>query len=257
MSVNAAVSEDLTHEQQLDRLRVEVESLRRQLRQAQRLATMGTMTAMVAHEFNNILTPIVNYAQLASENPQFASKAVAKAADGGRRASRICNAILGLSSAGSESPQELPLAEVVEQAVSAMARDPQRDAIQLTIAVPAGLKLRTRSIELQHVLLNLLMNARAAVMERSAPRQIEVSADRKAGRAVIRVSDNGVGIEPENLSKVFEPFFTTRADKQGASQGHGLGLAVCRDIVASLGGAISVHSKPGKGATFTVDLPVT
>ena len=68
----------------------EVEALREQLHRAQRLAAVGTMTAMVAHEFNNILTPIINYAQMARTNPKLTDKAIAKAADGGQRASSIC-----------------------------------------------------------------------------------------------------------------------------------------------------------------------
>ncbi len=244
-----------SHAEQLQRLQGEVEALREQLRRAQRLAAMGTMTAMVAHEFNNILTPIINYAQLAQKNPALSGKAISRAADGGQRATQICKAILDMSRDGLKELQEVDLVELVDQTLSAMARDPRKDGIELLIEAPKTLTIHTRRVEIQQVLLNLLLNARAALLAGTGPKRIGIRLARQASGVSIEVSDTGVGIAPENLQRIFEPFFTTKDSDQDAAKGHGLGLAICKDIIQTLGGQISVQSKPGQGATFSVILP--
>ena len=244
-----------THQQQLTRLNEEVEALRRQLRHAQRLAAVGTMTAMVAHEFNNILTPIVNYARLARSNPGLLDKAIDRAASGGQRAAEICKAILGMTGDAPSEPVEVPVGEVVRESILAMARDPKKDGIELVIDVPAELRVTARPVELQQVLVNLLMNARQAIAQGNSYKRVEIHARRAKAHVEIRVSDTGMGIAPENLEKIFEPFFTTNGRAGGSPEGHGLGLAISRDIVQGMGGEILVESAVGRGSTFTVRLP--
>ncbi len=247
----------LNHDEQLKRLRSEVEALRGQLHEAQRLATVGTMTAMVAHEFNNILTPIINYAQLARTNPSLAAKAISHAAEGGQRAVEICSALLGVTGQPQAEPTDVNLRGLLDETLAAMARAPEKDAIELHADVPDDLTVRTRRVQFQQVLLNLLVNARAAVLER-APRdgrRIDVFARRADDGVRIEVTDNGSGISPDNLPRIFEPFFTTRSDDVPAP-GHGLGLTVCREIVNELGGTITASGAPGEGATFSIRLPL-
>ena len=114
--------------------------------------------------------------------------------------------------------------------------------------------MTTRRSELQQVLLNLVLNARSAVLENSGPRQITISAGRRSRCVAVCVRDNGVGIRPEDIERIFEPFFTTRHSPDEA-KGHGLGLTFCRDVVAAMDGSISVESTPGEGTAFTVRLP--
>jgi len=251
----AVRSDQQTYEAKLQRLEAQVRALQEQLQRAQRLATLGTMTAMVAHEFNNILTPIINYAQLARQNPRMVEKAIARAAEGGRRASDICGAILGLARGQASEPSEVNLSQLIARTLSAMARDPKKDGIDLIVDVPDDLVFRTSPVELQHVVLNLLMNARAAVLSKPAPRIIRLLACRDADRVILSVSDNGPGIAPEHFDHIFEPFFTTKSDSQDLEDGHGLGLALCRQIVEAQGGQIIAQSTPGQGATFTLFLP--
>lgn len=242
-----------SHKEQMARLEAEVQGLREQLRRSQRMATVGTMAAMVAHEFNNILTPIVNYAQMAQTNPTLQPKALAKAADGGQRAAKICNAILKLTH-NDAAASEVMVVDVVNESLSAMARDPGKDGIELVLDIPENLSLSTRPVELQQVLVNLISNARQAVMARGgSAKRIEISASRHKGSVTISVADSGSGIAPENLQKVFEAFYTTR--EGSADCGHGLGLCVCREIITQLGGTINVESVPGSGARFTLRLP--
>ncbi len=248
---NSATTQE-THAEQLARLEHEVDSLRTQLLSAQKLANVGTMTAMVAHEFNNILTPIINYAQMAQKNPKLVAKALTHAANGGTRASVICSALLGVTSdSADEQAEQIVLADLLAVTLEATAREPAKDGIELTIDIPDGLTLTTRPVELQQVLLNLIINARTAMLAGSGPRRLTISANQSNGRTVITVSDTGVGIPPENMEKIFQPFFTTSGD----STGHGLGLAFCRQILESLDGEISVESTPNAGATFTISLP--
>ena len=128
-----------------------------------------------------------------------------------------------------------------------------RDSIDLDIDVPKGLALIAPRVELQQVLLNLILNARDALLARPAPRQMLISFQRLNGDVIVRVGDNSVGIPAENIDRIFEPFFTTHADDD--SDGSGLGLAICHQIIHAIGGTISVESEPSKGATFTVTLP--
>jgi signal transduction histidine kinase len=221
------------------------------LRHAQRLSTVGTMAAMVAHEFNNILTPIVNYAQLAQDGDELMrSKAIAHAYDGANRAATICRALLDVAARGDGQLARANLAELIDNTFSAMARDLAKDGINLVKEIPPKLHVVTRAAELQQVILNLLLNARSAVLAKGRGHSISVWAGHSDGQTLIRVQDTGVGIAPENIRKVFHPFFTTKA-----GHGTGLGLAVCREIVRSLGGRITVRSQLGTGTVFTVALP--
>ena len=161
-------------------LHEEVQSLRRQLLVASRLATLGTMAASVAHEFNNILVPIVGYAQLAEQtlktlNPDLAlvQKAVAKASSGGDKAGRICSAMLGFArdtagdgamNAGQAPDVAADLARVIEDAMAVVARDPNKDGVKVNIDVPPGLWAKIDAIHAEQVVINLVLNAMQALL---------------------------------------------------------------------------------------------
>jgi len=211
---------------------------------------------MVAHEFNNILTTIVSYAQLAKKNPKMVGKALDHAASGGTRAACICGALLGAARGGTDVRRRVVLDELVSETLDAMARRPERDCIEMSIDIPSDLDVVTRPLELQQVLLNLLINARNSVMASEGSRNIEVSASKKQDEVVISISDNGMGIAEDRIGKVFQPFYSTRAGEETANRAHGLGLAFCKRIVGELGGDINVSSVLGKGATFTIHIPV-
>ncbi|MGQ0628847.1 MAG: sensor histidine kinase [Phycisphaerales bacterium] len=149
--------------------------LERQLQHTQRLAALGTIAGLIAHEFNNLLTPVMTYAQLALENPgdqALATKALERAAAGSQRAAEIASAILGFSRDDFDVPRgtssaSADVAAAVRGALSCLARDPVKDGIALDIAIehPATGPLRTamRPVALQQVLLNLILNARRAM----------------------------------------------------------------------------------------------
>ena len=241
-----------SHAEQLRKLQAEVEALRSQLKTAQRLASVGTMAAMVAHEFNNILTPIISYAQLAQRNPAMTEKALARAADGGQQASHICRAMLGMTRGAETEATAVNIRQLVEQTLTAMAREPGKDGIELKIDVPDDMTIAARPVELQQILLNLVANARTALLAVDGPRRIRIHAERDQRHVRLRIADNGKGIPPDVIDRIFLPFFSTKPDPVGDADGHGLGLAVCRDIARLMGGDISVESAPGRGAAFTL-----
>jgi signal transduction histidine kinase len=246
---------------ELDRLRKEVQVLQRRVCQNQRLSSVGTMTAMVVHEFNNILTPIMNYAQLAKNDRRYVSKSLDVTIDGGARAAEICRAILGFSKEATGEGECFTVRDVVNDSLKTMIGDRKHDGIEFSCDIPADIKVVGVKVELQQVIMNLLINARAAVLEidniiKSQRRKIEITAQVKSKRVILRVSDNGIGIPPANLGKIFEPFFTTKTEQSDGLGGSGLGLSICYEIMQSMNGKISVESTPGHGTSFSLDLPV-
>ncbi|MFW6066576.1 MAG: sensor histidine kinase, partial [Planctomycetota bacterium] len=163
-------------------------------------------------------------------------------------------ALLGLTRE-SEQSEQIRVIDLVSETLEAMARPLERDSIELRLNVGDDLTVTTYRVELEHVLLNLLINARKALLRRPSGRRLEISADSDEEGMVILVSDNGPGIPADRIERVFEPFYTSEECEDGEDSGHGLGLAVCRELAQSLGGDISVSSEVGEGTTFRVRLP--
>ena len=240
----------------LEQLAAENEALRHQLRRAQSLATIGTITAMIVHEFNNILTPIMNYARLAGDgDEEMTAKALSKAISGGQQGVDICEALLGLLRDDSSEPTDEPVGDLVRHSLLATGRSLTKDGIDLQLDIPDDLTVRVRPAEFKQVLVNLLLNARAALLEKGRGGQVAVDARREGDHVMMRVTDTGTGIDPANLEQVFEPFFTTKDGRNGTQVGTGLGLALCREILTSMGGEIRVESELGRFTTFHIQLP--
>ena len=145
---------------------------------------------------------------------------------------------------------------LVEEVLLVMARDPQKDGIALRVQVQPDLKVSGDPVQLEQVLLNLLINARQAMLGRGG--SITIKAGEPKARTPIRIQviDTGPGIPEKLLPKIFEPFFTTKGTaKKGEAKGTGLGLAICKEIVEHHKGRIEVQSEVGKGTTFSVVLP--
>jgi len=244
-------------EQQLHTLEAQIGDLRKQLREAQRLAALGTMAAMIAHEFNNLMTPVISYAQYALEKNDdgLMRRAVEKALQQAKRASQMCDRILGVATQQHLGPGPVQIKPLVEETVASLGRDLGKDNIQVRIEIPDDIRVRAHAGHLQQVLLNLILNARQAMLGR--PGILTISAAPVGENQVaIKVKDTGCGIRPEDLDRIFEPFFTTRRHADRPDQrGIGLGLTVCKDLVEEDGGSIEVQSEVNKGTTFTITLP--
>jgi signal transduction histidine kinase len=162
--------------------------------------------------------------------------------------------MLGLAR-GESCFSNVPVQHLVDEVLLVLARDPQKDGIALRVQVQPGLNVHGDPVQLEQVLLNLLINARQAMLG-SRNGSLTIKACRDGEKVKIQIIDTGPGIPPQHLDKIFQPFFTTKRDpRKGEHKGTGLGLAICKDIVEHHDGTIEVTSEVGRGTTFTVLLP--
>lgn len=239
----------------------DLDSLQQQLQHSHRLATVGTLAAGIAHEINNIMTPVLAYAQLARADPHDAAlqvKALDRAIAGAESASRIAQAVLGFTRTDDDL-EHANVSEAIDAALACLARDPSKDGTQLDISVDRDADVRIAPLALQQVLLNLILNAVTAMCPKRGSLRISV-AQHVDGTTRITLADTGPGIPRHLLPILFEPFVTSPAQPDHsraaeAATGSGLGLAVCKRLVEKVGGSIEARSNPGEGAAFTFTLP--
>jgi two-component system NtrC family sensor kinase len=246
--------------QQFSALQKEQE-LTRQLVHAAKLATVGELSAGIAHEVNNPLAVVAEKSGLIRDllDPRFgrelkldALRAHLEAIEAAvYRATSITRSLLGFVRRGEYRLVECDVHALADELIDGMLKSELSNAgTTLRRDYDPGLgPVVSDPDQLRQVLLNLLKNAADAVAGRG---EIIVRTRRRGDRFVLEVEDTGVGMTAEQLERVFMPFFTTKAPGKGT----GLGLSVSYGIVDSLGGRMSVRSSPGDGTTFTVDLPV-
>jgi len=236
----------------------EADQLRQQLLQAQRLSSMGALASSVAHEFNNILTTIINYAKLGlREASDDASRvqALEKILKGSQRAATIVNSMLGYARNTSSRREMTDIVGLVEEVLILTDKDLSKHHVQVETKFHGRPKAPVVPGQIEQILLNLIINARQA-MPRGGRLRIEVRENHRTQLVEVRVSDSGVGIPPDQLRLIFEPFYTTKEPDEHGHGGSGLGLSVCRQIIEQHHGRIRVESLVGKRSTFTVKLPM-
>jgi signal transduction histidine kinase len=245
----------------IEEMQRQLDGLREQLTESQRLATIGTIAAVIAHEFNNLLTPIVSYSQYALQSAEsgkpdaeLIKKALSKSFQASTKAGRMCTSMLGLAR-GESSFGPVEIQRLVEETLLVLARDPQKDGIALRVQVQPGITVTGDHVQLEQVLLNLLINARQAMLGRGG--SITIKAQHSdAGELRLQVIDTGPGIPAKYIGRIFDPFFTTKGTtRKGEPKGTGLGLAICKEIVEHHKGRIEVQSEVGRGSTFSIYLP--
>src|SRR5437899_2026880 len=229
------------------------------LLQSEKVATMGSLLAGVAHELNNPLAVLTGHAHLLREGAKdesLASRAekIQAAAD---RCARIVKNFLALARQRPPERGAVSVNMVIQGALEMLAYELRTDSVEVTCEFAAGLPpLWADSHQLHQVLVNLIANAHHAMRKqpKPAPRRIRLASqpDREHQRVRLTAPDTGPGIAPEIREKIFEPFFTTKP----AGEGTGLGLSLCRGIIEEHGGTISIQSEPGQGATFVIELPL-
>jgi signal transduction histidine kinase len=236
----------------------ETEQLREQLLRAQRLSSVGTLASSVAHEFNNILTTIINYAKLGlrPDSTEAARlQALEKILKGSQRAATIISSMLGFARNHTSTRAMTDLAGLVEEVLILTEKDLSKHHVQVETKFHSRPKAPVVRGQIEQILLNLIINARQA-MPRGGRLRIELAENSQSQMAEIRISDTGMGIPPEQLRFIFEPFYTTKAPDEHGHGGSGLGLSVCRQIIEQHQGRIRVESLVGKGSRFTVKLPL-
>ena len=242
---------------QLDNLERDLQDLRLQVQRLQRLASVGTIATMLAHEFNNLLTPILSYSQFArsSDDPDLQKTALEKCYKNAQRMATMCSKVLGVAVTDQLGPAMTEIRPLLVDAVACLGRDLAKDNIQLTIDAAEDLTARVHAGSLQQILFNLVLNARQAMLDH--PGRLTLAAAMiENGRLQITVADTGCGIRPENIDRIFEPFFSTKEyEGQQDRRGLGLGLHICKQLVEEQQGQITFQSAPNQGTTFTLTLP--
>lgn len=250
----------------------EKQRLEAQLLQAQKMEAVGQLAGGVAHDFNNILTAILGYAELAQVHLQQDRARVARVAENLEQimcaadsAASLTRQLLVFSRFDESSPQVVDLNRVLS-GLKEMFRRLIPESIRLRFELGEGVSnVRADSALLEQLIVNLVVNARDALHAQNHGEvvvrtcNVDLSAIEAAGvegasagrHAALTVQDNGCGMDAETQQRIFEPFFTTKP----AGNGTGLGLAMAYGLVRRWGGFIGVESEPGSGTTFSVCLP--
>ncbi len=225
-----------------------------QLVQAGKMAAVGQLAAGLAHEINTPLGTVILGIDAASEmldsKPQYARERLEDAHRSAARAQEIVKRLLYYSREGRHESQRFDLNTVITDTVTMLRHPFQLDKVQVEFKAGAPAPVLGSPSELQQVLMNLLINARDAVLEGSE-RRVAVRLESAGGWHRLEVSDRGPGIPLEVQPRIFDPFFTTKP----VGQGTGLGLSLSQQIVERHGGTLTVSSQPGYGSLFTVSLP--
>lgn len=246
------------------RLEAERERMRQQLYQTAKLASLGELAAGVAHEINNPLNGVINFAQLLKDEGAGRSEFERQMIDGvieeGGRIAAIVRGLLTFARHDDNRRARVSLAEAVRTSLALFGRQFDKDGIRVETDLPEDLPhLYADASRLRQVVVNMVSNAYHSLKEKGGDggreKLLRIAARRveREGRALVRVEfyDNGVGIRREDLERVFDPFFTTRRDAGGT----GLGLSISFGIVREHGGTVRAESERGEFARFIVELP--
>jgi PAS domain S-box-containing protein len=261
------VIKDINERRQAEAAQLQFEA---QLRQAQKMEAIGTLAGGIAHDFNNILVAIIGYAELSlmemDQEPdlQEVSKCLEGVLQAGKRAKDLAQQILTFSRKQEQEIQPVQLDLIIKETLKLLrATVPSTIEIRFSLDLESGVILADPT-QIHQVVMNLCTNAYQAMREQGGLLEVSLEAvevdaglaktqpDLHAGSYLrLSVRDNGPGIEPGVLKRIFEPYFTTKEPGEGT----GLGLAVVHGIVLGLGGAILVESQVGSGTTFQVYFP--
>jgi len=240
--------------------RVQTERDRRELEQkaqlSSRLASVGEMASGIAHEINNPLTSVIGYAELLMQTkniPQDAKEGVEVIHEGAERVAGIVKRLLTFARRTTAEKEYVSINDIIATTLALQDYELETGNIKVDLQLDPDLPVTVASSgQLQQVFLNLIINAKTEMESAHGKGQLSIKTERLDDTIRISFKDDGPGIRKENLDRIFDPFFTTRE----VGQGTGLGLSVCHGIVIDHGGRIYVESKPGKGATFVVELPI-
>ena len=238
-------------------LPAQVEALKRQLASAQRMTALGELVSTTTHEFNNVLTTILNYAKMGLRHKDNASreKCFDKILTAANRAAKITNGILGMARNRAATQEPTDLVRLVEDTLLLLERELNKYRIAVEKHFQGIPPACVAGNQIQQVLLNILVNARQA-MPGGGRVVIKLLHDAENDMIDLVIRDYGCGIPPEKLPHIFEPFYTTKTGPDSSGKGGtGLGLSMCRDIVEAHHGRIRVESTVGKGTAFTIKLP--
>ena len=239
-------------------LQQQIDVLKQQLGQAQRLTALGELVSTTTHEFNNVLMTILNYAKMGVRHKDAPTrdKCFEKILASANRAATITNTVLGMARNRSAGQESTDLVKLVDDTLLLLEREMNKYRVTVEKTyhpIPPAL---VNGNQIQQVLLNLLINARQA-MPNGGRLWIKLLHDAENNMIDLVVRDSGCGIPADKLPRIFESFYTTKNGPDASGKGGtGLGLSMCRDILESHHGRIRVDSTVGKGTAFTLKLPI-
>lgn len=252
------------------RLEDEKEEMQRQLYESAKLASLGELSAGVAHEINNPLNGVINFAQLLKDEPvkrtNFERQMIDGIIDEGGRIAEIVRGLLTFARHDENEPRQINLAEMINTSIALFGHQFAKDGVRVEIDIAPDLPpVRGDVSRLRQVIVNMISNAhyalRAKPVAATEEKLFRIKAHPLAKnvnghnqRSVVRLEffDNGTGINRKDIPRVFDPFFTTRRD----SGGTGLGLSISFGIVRDHGGTITVSSEEGRYTRFQIELPI-
>jgi PAS domain S-box-containing protein len=252
------VSADITAAIRADQAEEALREVQAELAHITRVTTLGQLTASIAHEVSQPLAAIVANGDaclrwLGRDVPQLdeVRSAVEGIINDGNRAAEVIRRVRSLARKTDALKAPLAINEVIDEVIQLLQREvlSHRAVLRLELASELPLVLVDR-IQLQQVIINLVMNgmeAMAPVTDR--PRELKIRSRREADHVLVAVEDSGVGIDPEQVDRLFNAFFTTKPN------GMGMGLSICRSIIEAHGGKLWASPNAGAGATFQFTLP--
>lgn len=248
----ACRSADPAHE--IGVLQDRVARLEVELVTCQRLATLGNMAAVVAHEFNNLMTAVLARSQdaLSRDDVPAMRKALDRTVTNSQKAVAITQHLMGFAGAVEVPLEACSVAAAVHEAIDTTTRPFDKDTIELCITVDEGLCVHARRILLEQVLLNLLLNARKAIGRNGV---ISVSARREGDAVQIDICDTGHGFTQDELDSRINPYLAAEAGTASSWQPAGFGLNTCRVIAHRHGASIQAFANETEGCTFRLQWP--
>src|SRR5213594_1283606 len=234
----------------------DLKRLEEQLIQAEKLAAMGQMLAGVAHELNNPLTAILGVTELLRDRPgadDSTKRQLELTHRQARRAARIVQNLLEFSRPASPQKKPLDLNNLLERTLQLHEHSLRRNNIEVDFRLQHDLPgVVGDANQLIQVFLNLITNAEQAIREVRDSGRIQIRSGQNGNQLAVTVQDDGVGIRPEALPRIFDPFYTTKRPGGGT----GLGLSICMSIIREHGGSIEAETLPAGGSAFTIYLPI-
>jgi two-component system NtrC family sensor kinase len=229
--------------------------LQEQLIQSEKMSAIGQLIAGVAHDLNNPLASVVGFADFLSESvevPAGLAEPLRVIRQEAERAANIVRNLLSFARRQDAERQRQPVAPLLESTIALLRNELLAHDVEVTLTVDPGVPdLELNANQMKQVFLNLLSNAVHAIAGTGHPGTIRVHVRPWLEGLAVQVTDDGPGMTEAVAHRVFEPFYTTKAEGQGT----GLGLSISQGIAKEHGGRITLETAPGRGATFTVELP--
>lgn len=246
----------LLHEK--DEAYTKLQASQEQLRQSEKLATLGQLSGGIAHEINNALSPIKLRAEevllTLEEGGAAAAEDLGVILKGIEQCTAIVRKLRDFSAPSLGERSLVDVNEVVAESVALIRRQLEKRNIELRLELNSRTKINASATELEQVFMNLLLNARDAIEAKpgAAGGTVTITTREADGAVAVHVRDDGIGMDEETVSKVFDPFFTTKK----VGEGTGLGMSVSFGILQSHGAGIRVESEPGAGTEVLVRFPL-